>query len=156
MIERKCNMDEIWIGREFHSLNNLIHRYFEFSSHKREVETVTGNNGWIIGYLSENADKDIYQRDIEKHFTIARSTASKVLRLMEEKGLIQRQPVAHDARLKKIVLTQKAYEIKGLMREDAEMMERTLTQGFTEEELKTLHSYIQRMKENITNIKSAP
>lgn len=148
-------MDEIWIGREFHSLNNLIHRYFEFSSHKREVETVTGNNGWIIGYLSENADKDIYQRDIEKHFTIARSTASKVLRLMEEKGLIQRQPVAHDARLKKIILTQKAYEIKGLMREDAEMMERTLTQGFTEEELKTLHSYIQRMKENITNIKSA-
>lgn len=148
-------MDEIWIGREFHSLNNLIHRYFEFSSHKREVETITGNNGWIIGYLSENADKDIYQRDIEKHFTIARSTASKVLRLMEEKGLIQRQPVAHDARLKKIILTQKAYEIKGLMREDAEMMERTLTQGFTEEELKTLHSYIQRMKENITNNKSA-
>ena len=148
-------MDGIWIGREFHSLNNLIHRYFEFSSHKREVETITGNNGWIIGYLSENADKDIYQRDIEKHFTIARSTASKVLRLMEEKGLIQRQPVAHDARLKKIILTQKAYEIKGFMREDAEMMERTLTQGFTEEELKTLHSYIQRMKENITNIKSA-
>ena len=148
-------MDEIWIGREFHSLNNLIHRYFEFSSHKREVETITGNNGWIIGYLSENSDKDIYQRDIEKHFTIARSTASKVLRLMEEKSLIQRQPVAHDARLKKIILTQKAYEIKGLMREDAEMMEQTLTQGFSEEELKTLHSYIQRMKENLTNIKSA-
>ena len=148
-------MDEIWIGREFHSLNNLIHRYFEFSSHKREVETITGNNGWIIGYLSANADKDIYQRDIEKHFTIARSTASKVLRLMEDKGLIQRQAVAHDARLKKIVLTQKAYEVKGLMREDAEMMEQTLTKGFTEEELETLHSYIQRMKENITKTKPA-
>ncbi len=148
-------MDEIWIGREFHSLNNLIHRYFEFSSHKREVETITGNNGWIIGYLSANADKDIYQRDIEKHFTIARSTASKVLRLMEDKGLIQRQAVAHDARLKKIVLTQKAYEVKGLMREDAEMMEQTLTKGFTEEELETLHSYIQRMKDNITNTKPA-
>ncbi len=148
-------MDEIWIGREFHSLNNLIHRYFEFSSHKREVETITGNNGWIIGYLSANADKDIYQRDIEKHFTIARSTASKVLRLMEDKGLIQRQAVAHDARLKKIVLTQKAYEVKGLMKEDAEMMEQTLTKGFTEEELETLHSYIQRMKDNITNTKPA-
>ena len=148
-------MDEIWIGREFHSLNNLIHRYFEFSSHKREVETITGNNGWIIGYLSANADKDIYQRDIEKHFTIARSTASKVLRLMEDKGLIQRQAVAHDARLKKIVLTQKAYEVKGLMREDTEIMERTLTKGFTEEELETLHSYIQRMKDNITNTKPA-
>jgi MarR family transcriptional regulator for hemolysin len=148
-------MDEIWVGRELHSLNNLIHRYFEFSSHKKEVETITGNNGWIIGYLSENTDKDIYQRDLENHFTIARSTASKVLRLMEQKGLIQRQAVAHDARLKKIVLTQKANKIKGLMMEDMEIMEQTLTKGFTEEELKTLYSYIQRMKENITNNKPA-
>jgi len=148
-------MDEIWVGREFHSLNNLIRRYFEFSSHKKEVETITGNNGWIIGYLSENADKDIYQRDLENHFTIARSTASKVLRLMEKKGLIQRQAVAHDARLKKIILTQKANKIKDLMMEDMEIMEQTLTKGFTEEELKTLYSYIQRMKDNITNNKPA-
>lgn len=151
-------MDEIWIGREIHSLHNLIHRYFEFSSHKKEVETVTGNNGWIIGYLAKNADegRDVYQRDIEGHFTIARSTVSKVLRLMEQKGLIQRQPVARDARLKKIVLTEKARKIEGLLRSDAERMERTLIRGFTQEEVKTLYSYIQRMKKNITDIRSAP
>lgn len=147
-------MGEIWVGRELHSLDNLIRRYFEFSSHKKEVETITGNNGWIIGYLSENGDKDIYQKDIEDHFTITRSTASNVLRLMEQKGLIQRRAVAHDARLKKIVLTDKALKIQNFMQEDAKMMERTLANGFTEEELKTLYSYIQRMKRNITSIRS--
>jgi MarR family transcriptional regulator for hemolysin len=143
-------MDKIWVGRELHALNNLICRYFEFSSHKREVETITGNNGWIIGYLAENADQDVYQKDIEDYFTIARSTASKVLRLMEQKGLIQRQSVTHDARLKKIVLTEKAREIKGLMQEDGERMEQTLISGFTDEEVHTLYAYIQRMKKNIS------
>lgn len=146
-------MEKIWIGKELHTLNNMIRRYFEFSSHRKEVETITGNNGWIIKYLADNADKDIYQKDIESHFTIARSTASKVLQLMEQKDLIIRQPVAHDARLKKLVLTEKAWNIKGIMREDAERMEQILTEGFTEEELKSIYCAIQRMKENISKDK---
>ena len=148
-------MEKMRIGLELRSLNNMIRRYFEFSSHKNEIETITGNNGWIIGYLADNADKDIYQKDLEDHFTITRSTASKVLSLMEQKGLIQRQAVAQDARLKKLVLTEKAWKIKGLMREDSERMERTLTNGFTEEEVETLYSYLQRMRTNISNMNPA-
>ena len=143
-------MEKVKIGMELHSLNHLIRRYFEFSSHKHEIETITGNNSWIIGYLSENRGGDIYQKDLEDHFTIARSTASRVLSLMEQKGLIQRQPVARDARLKKIVLTEKAQKIAGLMREDARDMERTLTREFTDEELQTLVALIRRMKKNIS------
>jgi Transcriptional regulators len=148
-------MEKMRIGLELRSLNNMIRRYFEFSSHKNEIETITGNNGWIIGYLADNADKDIYQKDLEDHFTITRSTASKVLSLMEQKGLIQRQAVAQDARLKKLVLTEKAWKIKELMREDSERMERTLTNGFTEEEVETLYSYLQRMRTNISNMNPA-
>ena len=148
-------MEKIWIGFELRSLNNLIRRYFEFSSHRKEIETVTGNNGWIIGYLADNAGKDIYQKNVEEYFTIARSTASKVLNLMEQKGLIQRQAVAQDKRLKKIVLTEKAWKIKELMREDSDKMNRILIDGFTDEEVSTLNSYIHRMKENISSIKPA-
>lgn len=143
-------MKKVRVGVELRSLNNLIRRYFEFSSHKKEIETVTGNNGWIIGYLSDNRDRDIYQKDLEDHFTITRSTASKVLSLMEQKGLIQRQAVARDARLKKIVLTEKAGKLEGLMKDDVRKMERTLTEGFTEEEINTLVAYIRRMKNNIS------
>lgn len=143
-------MEKIWFGLELRSLNNLIRRYFEFASHRKEIETVTGNNGWIIRYLAENKDKDIYQKDLEEQFTVTRSTASKVLRLMEQKGLIRRQAVSRDARLKKIVLTEKAWKIKELMREDAEKMEKSLVKGFTEEELQAFYSYLQRMKANLS------
>ena len=126
------------IGLELRALNNLIRRYFEFS------------NGWIIGYLADHPDQDIFQKDIEDHFTIARSTASKVLTLMEQKGLIERQPVAQDARLKKIVLTDKTWKIREIMWMDADKLETTLVQGFREDEIDTLVSYLNRMKENIS------
>lgn len=152
--ERKCGMEKIWIGLEIRSLNNLICRYFEFSSHRKEIETVTGNNGWIIGYLAENVEKDIFQKDLEDHFSITRSTASKVLNLMEQKGLIRRQAVEQDARLKKLILTEKAWEIRDLMKEDAVRMEQTLTDGFTDKEKQALLLYIKRMRTNISGVKS--
>ncbi len=145
-------MENERIGLELRSLNNLIRRYFEFSSHKKEIEKVTGNNGWIIGYLANNADKDIYQKDIEEHFTITRSTASRVLTLMEQKGLIRRQTVIQDARLKKIVLTDKAQELDKIMKGDADKMEQALIKGFTSEEIDRLGSYLKRMKENIIDL----
>ena len=46
--------------------------------------------------------KDTFQKDIESEFSINRSTTSEMLKLMCKKGMIQRVPVAHDARLKKI------------------------------------------------------
>ncbi|MGE4353992.1 MAG: MarR family winged helix-turn-helix transcriptional regulator [Oscillospiraceae bacterium] len=143
-------MEKDTIGVELRSLNNLIRRYFEFSSHKKEVDSVTGNNGWIIGYLADNKGHDIFQKDIEDHFTITRSTASKVLSLMERKGLIQRLAVAQDARLKKIVLTEKAWDINKVMKKDSKEMDETLLRGFTEGEIEALISYIRRMKENIS------
>ena len=76
---------------ELRALNNLIRRYLFFSSSMEEIKSITGNNGWIIAYLGQNEDKDIFQKDIEERFTITRSTASRVLSLMEQKDLIKRE-----------------------------------------------------------------
>lgn len=145
-----CNMEKILIGVELRALSNAIRRYFEFSSYGQEIQNATGNNKWILHYLAENHENEVYQKDIETHFNIARSTVSKVLNLMEQKGLIQRQTVPHDARLKRIVLTEQAWKLRELMREDAEGMEKTLTKGFTEDELKVLYSYLKRMRKNMS------
>ena len=145
-------MEKTSVGMELRSLNNLIRRYFHFSSHKKEIESATRSNGWIIAYLADREESDIFQKDIEDHFTITRSTASKVLSLMEQKGLVQRQAVEQDARLKKIVLTEKARDLSKIMRKEAEKMEEALVQGFSDEEIETLFSYIKRMKDNISDL----
>lgn len=135
------------IGIELRYLNNLIRRYVDNKLHKKYIDSVTGTNGWIIGYIADHGD--VYQKDLETEFGITRSTASKVVSLMVQKGLIEHRSVPQDARLKKLVLTDKALELSKLMNQDHEAVEKTLKKDFTEEELVNLHSYIERMKQNI-------
>ena len=139
------------VHNELRSLSHLIYRFIENLPNKKSVESMTGTNGCIIGYLAENSGRDIFQKDIEKAFGITRSTASKVINLMEQKGLVERQSVSCDARLKKIVLTEKSKAISHLMAEDMNLVDGVLTDGFSEEEREALNNYLERMKKNLKN-----
>ena len=145
-------MEKKMVGMQLRSLNNLIMRYMKNSPDKKKAAQITGMNGWLIGYLAEHQDEDIYQKDFEERFSITRSTASKVLSLMEKKGLVTRQGVPHDARLKKIVLTPKALEVHEMFKKDGYRMENILTHGFTDKEITQLISYIERMKKNMEQV----
>lgn len=134
---------------ELRSLTHRIHRFFQNSPNKRAVDSVTGTNSWIICYLASHEGRDIFQKDIEKEFDITRSTASKVIDLMEQKGLVERQTVPHDARLRKLVLTDKSRQLVNLISEDKDNLEKTLTKGFSEEEKAALAGYILRMRKNL-------
>lgn len=137
------------VHNELRSLSHLIYRFIENLPNKKQIESMTGTNGCIIGYLAENSDHDVFQKDIEKAFGITRSTASKVINLMEQKGLVERQSVSYDARLKKIVMTDKSKSISHLMAEDMTLVESVLTEGFSLNEKKALYSYLKRMKQNL-------
>ena len=137
------------VHNELRSLSHLIYRFIENLPNKKQIESMTGTNGCIIGYLAENSDHDVFQKDIEKAFGITRSTASKVINLMEQKGLVERQSVSYDARLKKIVMTDKSKSISHLMAEDMALVESVLTEGFSLDEKKALYSYLKRMKQNL-------
>ena len=88
-------------------VNNLIFRKINQFHRENEVEYVTPMHEWILSYLFWHRDEPIYQRDIEREFSITRSTVTNILQLMERKGYIERQSVPQDARLKRLVLTEK-------------------------------------------------
>lgn len=137
------------VGRLLGMIHNGVHRRIENNPVFREAEGMTGKNGWIIGFLSHNQHRPIYQKDLEKAFNVTRSTASKVLTLMEKKGFIERRSVKEDARLKEIVLTETALELAHKMEQQHQEMEERLTQGFTDEEREQLLAYLNRMLDNI-------
>ena len=89
------------LGLEIRKLNNLVKRYME-SKKPEEFDKSTGVHGWAIRYFYENCDTDVFQRDFEARFSIRRSTATNMLKLMEKNGIIYREPVPYDARLKKL------------------------------------------------------
>ena len=103
---------------EIKYLNVLLsRRYFENILNKN-TQLLTRVNICIIKYLIDNENEDIFQKDIEIKFGITKSTASKVLKLMESKNLIVRQSVKNDARLKKLMASQKAKEIYNNLNND--------------------------------------
>ena len=142
------------LGLELRKISNLSRRYFEQYSHKKCIDDITGPNSWIIGYVGDKteAGEEVYQRDLETRLGITRSTVSKVVNLMVQKGLLSRQSVEHDARLKKLELTDKSRELKKLMDEDHRKFEAALRKGFSEEELTQLIAYLDRMKTNLKEL----
>lgn len=144
------------IGAELRRLSNLSCRYFEQQSNKKRVEAITGTNGWIIGFIAHQEEKgqEVYQRDLETRFGITRSTASKVVNLMVQKGLIQQESVPGDKRLKRLVLTERALEIKQMMDEDHRRFESTLRKGFSEDEVEQLFYLLGKLKQNLTDMET--
>mgnify|MGYP000606316965 CR=1 FL=1 len=80
-------MQKDHIGNDVRILSHQIHRWIENAPNKKKIDSVTGANAWIIGYISDKTDnnEDVFQKDLESCFEITRSTASKVVNLMVAK-----------------------------------------------------------------------
>lgn len=137
-----------YIGVELSRTNNMLKRNWAKSEFKKNVDKVTGKNGWILSFLYENRDKDIFQKDIEQKFSIRRSTVSGIISLMEKKGFITRESVAHDARLKKLKITPKAEEMHQLMLQNLAATEESLKRGISEEELHIFFGVLEKIRKN--------
>lgn len=149
-IKGRCIMRrEDDIGFAVRRLANLIKRDVENNRDRMGAEHIKGVSGWAIDYFYENRESDIFQRDFEEKFSIRGSTASRMLKLMEQKGLIERVSVASDARLKKIVITEKAVEQHKKILKSIEMREKRLREGISPEDLAVFFSVMKRLTENM-------
>ena len=137
------------ISQELHRLDIRIARMLEKEGMIGDARDITGTNGQVIAFLAAHEDELIYQKDIEKAFGITRSTASRVLSLMEQKGLVQRSGVTHDARLKRVTLTERSRIFSQTMGVKCAELEDQLFRGFTQEEEELVLSFLKRMHENL-------
>ncbi len=90
--------------------------------------------GGILGYLFDHDGQPVYQKDLEKEFRISRATATNTLQVMERDGLVIRQAMDKDARLKRIRLTQEAYANHQIIDNHMKMLDERMLQGLTDTE----------------------
>lgn len=95
------------LGMEIHATSNLLERRMNAFILANGMDGMTPTHGKILGFIRMCVvqEREVYQRDIETSFDVARSTVTATLKLMEKKGYICREGVAHDARLKRITMT---------------------------------------------------
>ena len=96
---------------------------------------LTGMQFAIVSYLAkESAERDVFQKDLEQKFDIRKSTVTGILNTMERDGLLLRETVPYDARLRKMILTDKALQAKQNTEQVIDSVESQLSKGLTEEE----------------------
>lgn len=101
----------------------------------------------ILGYLrnAQEEERSVFQRDIEEVFRIKRSSVTSVLQTLEKKGLILRESIPEDARMKKLVLTDKARQMQGCTYQKIGEMEEEMRSLFTKEEFRRFLDYMSRI-----------
>ena len=137
------------IGFQIRIVSNLLKRKL-YEVYPTMQDPLTELQGHILGYLYHRQDQEIFQRDIEEQFYIRRSTVSRLLSKMEEQGLLTRQAVVQDARLKKLTLTPKAMALHEKIQKQIDWMEQLLSRGLSQQEQEQFFAIMQKIEKNLS------
>ncbi len=142
-------MNDRKLGFELHRASRMVKRYMDGDAVKLYIDKMTGTHGWAVGYFYGNRHRDVFQKDFEQEFEIRRSTASNILSLMEKNGLIKRESVPYDARLKKITLTEKALEVQSVVNKSFDKLESTMKKDISDDELLVFYRVLDKICNNL-------
>ena len=113
-------------------------------------DNLTRPQSYVIDFIyMEGEHREIFQKDLEKHFDLKRSSVSLMLNNMEKNQLIERVAVSEDARLKKIVLTEKAEKLYEKIAFAIDSVEDKISSNITSEEIEIFKKIIGKIRNNL-------
>lgn len=141
-MEQKINISQTMLV-----VNNKLKRLFSMSF---EELGLTGTQAPILHFIYTNGKyRDVFQRDIETGFNIRRSSVTSVLHGLEKQGYIKRISVSEDARLKKLVLTDKAIGIIENINDAVLGVNSTMLKGIPQEDIIAINRILQQISANL-------
>ncbi|MBE6007783.1 MAG: winged helix-turn-helix transcriptional regulator [Lachnospiraceae bacterium] len=144
---------DIKLCREFKQINNLICRQSLNAGLNQDIDKMTLSHGWVIGYLYDNRNRVVLQRELEKEFNLRRSTVTTILQTMEKNGLVERLSIKDDARQRQLVLTPKAELIHKLISKDMKALDERITEGIDKENMEIFYRVLLKIKGNLEESK---
>ena len=138
---------------------NNLRRFIAQTAAEYGLSDLTGQQMHIICYIGreQKNGKDVFQRDIESKLNVRPSTATVMLKVLEKNGYLSRESIPSDARLKKIVLTEKAEKVKANALPLMTAVEKTLTENISDSDINTFFDVIDKMNINLSiNINEKP
>lgn len=151
-----CKNSERPVGYYLKSADHAIRKFIQTQIRDLGIDEVTSVHGYILQYIvaSENSGKDIYQKDLETHMEVGKSSITAVLNIMEKNGYIERKSVKHDARLKKIIATEKGKEVAAVLTDSIKEAEKLVLSDFSEEEKEMFYSLLERVRKRAENLEA--
>lgn len=132
-------------ARYVSKLSNKLRRKIDAFSTRGQM---SGAQGKVLHFLLAQSG-DVFQKDVEEEFSLRPSSATELLKRMEQDGFIRRESVPGDARRKRIVVCEKGLAYKEAVMADILGLEAELTRGVDPGDLETFFRVIEQMLKNI-------
>ena len=111
---------------------------------------LTGVQSMVLHYILTHYSKGpVFQRDVEEAFELSRSTTTGILKLLEKNGVIRRESMKEDGRLKNLIPTEKAKQLDDQIHQGIDEIEALLTAGLSAGQLQLFQEIVRRMSDNL-------
>ena len=146
-------MKKYKLGLDIEKIDRIISRDMDANIMQAVGDKVTVSQAYVIDFMINTDKEDIFQKDLEKQFDLKRAAISLMLNNMEKNDLIKRVPVSEDARLKKLVLTEKSIALADTITTAIDEIENTLLEDLTQEEIDTFYTVLNKMRNSLSKRK---
>ncbi len=122
--------------------------------HRKEVERFAAELGvhrsqhFVLMRIAD-AGGSASQKELAKRLEISPAALAVTLKKLESGGYLEKKPTENDSRLNEVMLTEKGWEVRHLSEEKFSRIDEQMFNGFTDEELETLVSFLKRMQSNL-------
>ena len=131
-------------------INVLSHKIKKHLNVRLADLGVNGMQSRVLHYiLVRTQGGPLFQKDLEDVFGLSRSTATGMLQGLERDGLIQRESVPYDARLKRLVPTRQAQALDAQVQACAREMEDLLCRDLSPGQVQLFLETAEKMMENL-------
>lgn len=98
--------------------------------------------------LAIGGHQGMTQEQLAKHLCLNKSTVTRALNQLEEKGYVERRADVGDKRIYRIFSTRKSEKTLARVRTIAKDWNERITQGLSEAEIEQFYSILERMEQN--------
>jgi MarR family transcriptional repressor of mepA len=110
---------------------------------------LNAQQGKIIGYIYENQENDLIQKDLADRFHLSGASITSMLQGLEQKGFIERKIPANNERQKNIYVLPKAIELIEAFNYSFQKVEDEFVQALNEEEKQILKEMLIKINERL-------
>ena len=93
--------------------------------------------------------KIFFRKTFEKFFSIGRSTVTNIIQILEKKGYVRRESVEYDARLKKVILTERGSKAMRRSRRSSDVLNHRMIQGIEDDDLQVFLRVADQIRRNV-------
>ena len=130
---------------------SILYRQFNlFINHELSDVELNATDLMYLGTLFSK--EGITQDDLAKDFCVDKAATARSMRKLERKGIITRQSDKDDRRVKKIYLTEKAYEYKSLMKSIKEKWMKICNTSMNENEVEQFAQNLEIITEHVKKV----